>query len=189
METKETLLRYLRSSREALLWKADGLSERDLRLPRTPTGTSLIGLVKHCAFVEHGYLVECIGHPSPLTLPRVDFDADPNADLYAAPDETSAGLIDLYREVAKVVEKSVTAHDLDAPGHVPWWGEHADTTLGRLLVHTLQDVSRHAGQADIIREGIDGAAGLLPGNSNLWEPEGGWAAHVTRLTGIAEAAR
>ncbi|HEV8525923.1 MAG TPA: DUF664 domain-containing protein, partial [Actinomycetes bacterium] len=54
-EPKAALRHYLQSNRDALLWKLDGLGERDLRMPRTPTGTNLIGIVKHMANVEIGY--------------------------------------------------------------------------------------------------------------------------------------
>ena len=57
MEIKESLIRYLAGVRTALIGKAEGLSERDARSPRTATGTNLAGLVKHCAMIEHGYLV------------------------------------------------------------------------------------------------------------------------------------
>ncbi|SDL62898.1 DinB family protein [Tessaracoccus oleiagri] len=189
MSMKDTLARYLSSQREALLWKATGLSEYDLRRPLTPTGTNLLGLVKHCALVEHGYLVESMGRTSRLALPRVDFDADPNGDFVACPDETAESLIALYRAVGDEVERSVVSLDLDAPGHVEWWGDSGDTTFGRLLVHVLAEVARHAGHADILREAVDGAAGLTDGNTNLWEPEGGWEAHVARVTELAEGAR
>lgn len=188
MDIKDILSTHLRSSRESLLWKAERLGEHDLRLPRTPTGTNLVGLVKHCALVEHGYVIGCFGRTSSLKLPDVDFDADPNGDFYATAEETVASLITLYRRVGEVVDAAIAEMDLDTPGHVPWWGERGDTTLGRILVHVLQDVSRHAGHADILREGIDGSAGLSEGNSYLWEPSGGWPAYVERLTALADRA-
>ncbi len=61
MDEKDILARYLRAAREGLVWKTEGLSERDLRLPRTSTGTSLLGLVKHCAGVEAEYFGACLG--------------------------------------------------------------------------------------------------------------------------------
>ena len=186
METYENLARYLRAAREGLMWKLDGLSERDLRLPRTPTGTSLLGLVKHCAGVEEGYFGACLGRASGVRLPESDFDADPNGDLYALADEPASDLVEAYRQVGAYVDVTLAELPLDTPAHVPWWGDQADTTLGRLAVHVVYDISRHAGQADILREQIDGAAGLNRDNTNLWEPEGGWAAHVAKLTAIAE---
>ena len=61
MEMKEALVHYLGEQRGALLLKVDGLSERDARMPRTPTGTNLIGIVKHCMNVEYGYFGPTFG--------------------------------------------------------------------------------------------------------------------------------
>ncbi len=63
LNAKADLLRYLQASRDALLWKLDGLSEYDVRRPLTPTGTNLLGLVKHTAGVEIGYFGEVFGRP------------------------------------------------------------------------------------------------------------------------------
>ncbi|MBB1516427.1 DinB family protein [Tessaracoccus sp. MC1679] len=188
MDIKEILLNHLRSSREALLWKTEGLSERELRLPRTVTGTNLLGLVKHCAFVEHGYFIDCFARTSPIVIPALDYGADPNADFYATRDERAVDLVRQYREVGQVVDSAIEEMPLETPGRVAWWGERGETTLARILVHVLNDITRHAGQADIIREGIDGAAGLLSGNTNLWVPAEGWAAHRTMLTRLADEA-
>jgi hypothetical protein len=51
-QRKAALHEYLQNGREALMWKLDGLPERELRRPRTPTGTNLLGMVKHMANVE-----------------------------------------------------------------------------------------------------------------------------------------
>lgn len=186
METKTLLLRYLRASRDALIWKAEGLSERDLRLPRTPTGTNLAGLIKHCAFIEHGYFVECFAQSSPLSLPSFDFDADPQADFYLTAEESAADTIKLYRQVGEVVDEIVERFPLAAAGYVPWWGERSHTTLEAVLVHVLAEVARHAGHADIIREGIDESVGLRPAVPNTEAPPGGWPAHVRKLTDLAD---
>lgn len=185
MDIKDCLLSYLTGLRAALLGKIEGLSEQAARTPRTPTGTNLAGLVKHCAMIEHGYLVDCLGQDSPLTLPAVDFNADPNADLYLAADESLAEVVALYRAVAVVVTSVVERLPLEAPAHVAWWGERAETTLTVLLPHVLAEIARHTGQADIIREGIDGVAGMRTAGDNLWQPEGGWPAHVARLQSLA----
>ena len=61
-----------------------------------------------------------------------------------------------------------TPNPLDATGSVPWWPEdRRNVTLHRLLVHVIAETNRHAGHADIVRELIDGAAGLRADNSNL----------------------
>lgn len=88
MDEKDIYTRYLRATREALIWKTEGLSEREVRLPRTPTGTSLLGLVKHCASVEAEYFGPCLGREHGIPMPAYD-DTDPNSDLYAAASESA----------------------------------------------------------------------------------------------------
>src|SRR4051794_18051647 len=78
---KTHLRRYLGTAREALLWKLNGLSEYDIRRPLTPTGTNLLGLVKHSAGVEGGYFGDVFGRPYDEPLPWMAEDAEPNADM------------------------------------------------------------------------------------------------------------
>ena len=86
---KTDLRQNLQNGREALLWKLDGLSEYDIRRPLVPTGTNLLGLVKHMAFVELGYFGDTFARPSPDQLP---WDAsDPNSDMFARPAGESGG--------------------------------------------------------------------------------------------------
>ncbi|HET9022383.1 MAG TPA: DUF664 domain-containing protein, partial [Ornithinibacter sp.] len=59
MDPKATAWRYLQAQREAVLWKVEGLPERDLRMPLTPSGTNLLGVVKHLAGVEAEYFGVC----------------------------------------------------------------------------------------------------------------------------------
>ena len=188
-EPKAALRHYLQASRDALLWKLDGLGERDLRLPRTPTGTNLIGIVKHMANVENGYFGDTFGRvwPTPHELvSEEDYVADPQADWYATESETCEGIVDLYRRVWTFADPTIEELPLDALGRVAWWGEDRNpVTLERVIVHVIVDLTRHVGQADILREHIDGAVGLRADTSNL--PEGqDWPAYVTRLTRLAE---
>ncbi|MFK5635072.1 MULTISPECIES: DinB family protein [unclassified Ornithinimicrobium] len=186
MSEKEQLIRYLRTSRESVMWKTEGLSERELRTPRTTTGTNLLGLVKHCASVELEYFSSCLGRDSGIRMPDVDLDTDPDGDLYATAEESAEELLDLYRRVGAYVDATLAELPLDTPARVPWWGERAETTLGHLVVHVLFDVSRHAGHADILREGVDGVTGLRQEGDNISEPEGGWAAHRDKLQRLAD---
>lgn len=187
MDLKAFLHRKLKAERQALLWKAEGLGERDLRLPRTVTGTNLGGLLKHCAMVEYEYFVPSFGLTSEVTIPQIDYDVDPNGDFYVADGETAAEVVDLYRRVGDAVDAAIESLEMDAAGSIAWWPEERrQVTLGQILVHVLADIARHAGHADIVREGIDGTAGLSVNSPNLWEPDGGWAAHVSRLTALAD---
>jgi len=188
-EPKSALRHYLQSNRDALLWKLDGLSERDLRLPRTPTGTNLIGIVKHMANVEIGYFGDTFGRAWPTPEERVseeDFEADPQADWYATERETCDGIVDLYQRVWSFADATIEELPLDARGRVPWWGREQNlVSLHRIMVHVIDDLARHVGHADILREQVDGAAGLRAQVSNLPE-EFDWPAYVAKLTALAE---
>jgi uncharacterized damage-inducible protein DinB len=188
-DEKTVLLRYLRASRDDLIWKLDGLSERDARLPRTPTGNNLLGVIKHCLNVEAGYFGPTFGRefPTPDELvPMEAYDEDPQADWYARADETKDGLVDLYRRVALFADQTIEQLPLDAPGVVPWWGPGApEVTLQRIIVHVIYDLARHAGHADIMRESHDGAIGWQRENTNIPE-DYDWPAYVAKLTALAD---
>ena len=128
----------------------------------TPTGTNLLGLVKHCAGVECGYFGRVMGRPFPGEddLDWHDDDDDElGGDMYATAAESREQVTDFYRRVQAHSDATIGELPLDACGTVPWWPEERrHPTLHTLLVHTIQETARHAGHADIIRESIDGAA-------------------------------
>ncbi|MEV6775245.1 DinB family protein [Streptomyces syringium] len=156
---KHNLHGRLRRDREALLWKLDGLSEYDARRPLTATGTNLLGLVKHVASVEARYFGEVFGRPSPEPLPR--WQDSNGSDLWAAEDETRDQIVEFYRRTWEHSDATINELPLDAPGHVPWWPEpYPNTNLFAIMVHVLSESVRHAGHADILREGLDGRTGL-----------------------------
>lgn len=185
------LRRYLAQARAALLWKLDGLGERDLRRPLTPTGTSLLGIVKHCANVEIGYFGPTFGRPwphgeHPVLVPFSAYDDDPQVDWWVAADVPAAEVVAFYGQVATFVETTLTDLPLDTTGTVPWWpADRAGTTLHRIAVHVIEDLSRHAGQADILRERIDGAVGLVSTSTNV-PADYDWPSYVARLQAIAD---
>jgi hypothetical protein len=157
---------YLRGARETLVWKLDGLGEYDIRRPLTLTGTNLLGLVKHNAGTHLRYFGEVFGRAHDLSLPWTLVDAEPNADMWAKPDETRHDIVMLYRSTWELADATINELPLDAVGRVPWWGDSA-VTLHHVLAHVTSETQRHAGHADIIREFIDGSAGLLEGHGNL----------------------
>lgn len=184
-DPKEAFRTYLRSAREALLWKLDGLSERQLRTPMTLTGTNLLGLAKHCAGVEIGYLTECFGRPSGVDLSWMSLDAGFNVDMYATQDESREQIVALVRRAAELTDASLDALELDSEGYVPWW-ERNPVTLHLLLIHVSTELNRHVGHADILRELLDGKAGLNAGNDNLPPAdEQRWTSYREHLGDIA----
>ncbi len=176
---------YLQGARDVLLWKLEGLSERDVRLPRTPTGTNLLGLVKHALNTEVTYFGPTFGREWPTPDELVPHEgSDPLAGWYATESETAAGIVDLYRRVQAFADETIDALPLDAIGHVAHWGGE-EVTLHQIMVHKTADLQRHAGHADILREQLDGSVGLLPGHSNVPDTID-WTAHTHRLRVIAE---
>ena len=184
-DAKGVLKNYLQGGRDTLIWKLDGLSERDQRLPRTPTGMNLLGIVKHALNSEVLYFGPTFGREWPTRAELAPTDGtDPQADWYATADESAADLVDLYRRVQRFADETIDALPLDAIGHVAHWGG-AEVTLYEVMVHTTVDLQRHAGHADIVREHIDGSAGLLPHASNLPDHTD-WQAYVATLTALAD---
>lgn len=197
---KALLLARLRSDRSTLWQKAglvgeQPLPEREQRTPMTPTGTNLLGLVKHVALVEAQYFGDCLGNPFPD--PPAYYDAEdptfePDDDLWAFADESPADVLALARRAAAHAEAGVAAHALGDVGVVPWWGSAGrEATLAELMVHMLDELARHLGHADILRELLDGQAGLREGVSNLpaHRTPDEWARRRARLQALADASR
>jgi uncharacterized damage-inducible protein DinB len=189
-DPKADLRRYLQIAREALLWKLDGLAEYDVRRPMVPTGTNLLGLVKHVASVEAGYFGATFGRPFPEPLPWLEEDAEPNADMWATAEESREQVVGLYHRVWAHSDATIETLALDAIGHVPWWPpERSEVTLHRILVHMIAETDRHAGHADVVRELIDGAVGLRPDNNNLPPvDQAWWESYRERLEQVAQLA-
>jgi Protein of unknown function (DUF664) len=184
-DLKAELQRKLQAGRATLLSKLDGLSEHDRRRPMTPTGTNLLGLVKHLAGLEYLYLGESFGRPAPETLSWVeDGSIWQGADMWAKPDESSEYIIGLYRRACAHADRVIADLDLDAPGSVAHWPpDRRDTTLGMLLIRMVAETAQHAGHADIVRELIDGKGG--PDQDGL--DESGWREYLARVQAAADA--
>jgi uncharacterized damage-inducible protein DinB len=191
-DDKSQLKAYLQIVRDAMLWKLDGLSEYDVRRPLVRTGTNLLGLVKHLASVEIGYFGDTFGRAFGQPLPWWADDAETNADLWATADETRGDIVDLYRRAWAHADRTIDELPLGAVGHVPWWPEdRREVTLHRVLVHVIAETNRHAGHADIVRELIDGAAGLRAERDNMPQQDAvWWRDYYDKLERVArEAAR
>jgi uncharacterized damage-inducible protein DinB len=188
---KADLQRYLQRGRDALLWKLEGLGEYDARRPMTPTGTNLLGMVKHLAYVELGYFGDTFGRPFPGPQPWLDDDADPTADLWATAEESREEIVARYRRAWAHADATIEALPLEAAGRVPWWqGDRAGVSLHQILVHVVAETHRHAGHADIVRESIDGAVGMRPDADNLppGVDEAWWRDYRERLERVAREA-
>jgi len=149
---KESLQVALERHRDAVLWKLEGLGDDDLRRQMTPSGTSLLGLVKHLAAVEYGWFCDTFGRETE-PLP---FDDTPDADLRIRPDETTEEVLAFYGRARAAADGAIDELEVEDTG-TAWFGEAV--TLRWVLIHMVEETARHAGHADIIRELIDGMAG------------------------------
>lgn len=183
---KADLQHYLRLSRQSLLEKLEGTTEYDGRRPLTATGTNLLGLIKHLAAIEAGYLGDTFGRPFPEPLPWMSEEAEDNADMWATAEESREEVLGLYARATTHADATVETLPLDATGRVPWWGDRGDVTLHRILLHVIAENQRHAGHADIVRELVDGAVGMRRDNTNLpTQDPTWWSSHRERLEQVA----
>jgi uncharacterized damage-inducible protein DinB len=183
---KEDLHHYLRDARESILWKLDDLGERDVRRPLTPTGTNLLGLVKHLTTVELLYFGIVFDRPPLNPVPWLRPDLEPNIDLWAAQDESREYIVGGYRDAWRHADATIAELDLDAVATIVWWPEK-QATLHRVLAHVVAETQRHLGHADIVRELVDGAVGLRKGQDFLPpRDEQSWQAHRSRLANVAD---
>jgi hypothetical protein len=184
-DLKHELHRQLRVARGTVLAKLHGLSEYDMRRPMTPTGTSLLGLVKHLAGVEYVYLGESFDRPPPDAMSWVeDGTIWDGADMWATAGDTSEDLIALYQRACAHGDSTIEALELDAAGSVAHWPEdRRATTLGVLLIRMVTETAQHAGHADIVRELIDGQAG----NDANFATDVDWPEYVARVQQAANS--
>lgn len=152
-EEKPSLQASLDRHREVVLWKISGLDDAQLRAPMTPSGTNLLGLVKHLAGVEYAWFCETFGRETEA-LP---FDEDdPDADLRVEPHESTADIIAFYERARAAADEAIAELDLDDRG-TAWFGDAV--SMRWVLIHMIEETARHAGHMDILRELIDGATG------------------------------
>jgi hypothetical protein len=184
-DLKDELHRKLQESRAVMLSKLDGLSEYDRRRPLTPSGTNLLGLVKHLAGLEYGYLGDPFGRPAGETMSWIeDGSIWQGADMWAKPEESTGYITGLYRRACAHADDVITALDLESPGSVAHWpADRRDTTLGVLLIRMVAETAQHAGHADIIRELIDGKGG--PDQDSI--DESTWREYTAQVQAAADA--
>jgi uncharacterized damage-inducible protein DinB len=152
---KEILRASLDRHQDAVLWKLEGLDDEQLRRPMTPSGTNLLGLVKHLASVHYGWFVEAFGEEvEPLWF-------DPaTEDMAVGPGETTQQIIDFYGRARAAADQVIASRPLEALGRPSW--RDITVSLRWVLVHMIEETARHAGHMDILRELIDGATGDHP---------------------------
>jgi hypothetical protein len=152
-DEKQSLHVSLDRHRDAVLWKLEGLDDANLRRAMTPSGTNLLGLVKHLAAVEYNWFCQTFGRD---TEPLPFDDDDPDADLRVTPNETTEDILAFYRRARAAADQAINEVDLDQTG-TAWFGDAV--SMRWVLIHMVEETARHAGHVDILRELIDGMTG------------------------------
>jgi uncharacterized damage-inducible protein DinB len=150
---RELLTRFLDFERDTLLWKVSGLTREQLTTPRSPSGLSLLGIVKHLAYVERSWFQRrFMGRDVHVAWRGVE----PDADFHIADDEAPESVFAFYRAEIEQSRRIVAATgsldqlavDADRPVSLRW-----------ILVHMIEETARHVGHADLMREVTDGQTG------------------------------
>ncbi len=149
---RELLTTFLDYHRQTLLWKAEGLSDADLRRMMTPSGLSLLGLIKHLAYVERSWFQHVFAGED-VSFPWTK--EDPEADFRIESDETTQAIFTLYQAEAKRSREIVAASSLDDTAH----RGKDKPSLRWIMIHMIEETARHNGHADLMREAIDGQTG------------------------------
>ncbi|MCO1654844.1 DinB family protein [Pseudonocardia humida] len=145
-DERSTLVGFLDYLRSAIAAKAEGVPEPQVRAAGVPSGTNLLGLVKHLTAVERFYFLG-------------EDVADWAGTMRATPEETVDRVLAAYRDaIARANEVIGTYSDLALPAPRPSRRASAPS-MRWLLVHMIEETGRHAGHADILREQIDGSTG------------------------------
>jgi uncharacterized damage-inducible protein DinB len=153
---REALVVYLRQQRDGLKNAAYGLTEDQLRLRPTASALTVGGLIKHAASTELGWTETMIGNPNHATE-RTYLDSFRLTDA-----DTLPSIIAEFDRVAAATAAAVAGLDdlgtkVQLP-EAPWMPSDPEGYSARwILLHIMEELARHAGHADIIREQIDGA--------------------------------
>jgi len=150
---REGLTGFLDAQRDILVRKIEGLTDQEARTAPTVSSLSLLGILKHCALWERRWFqVIFAGRSFPGDWPEVRSPL--GEDFQVGEHDTVQHWLGYYREQVEESRLIVVAADLDAPCAM-----EPDRNLRWVLLHHIEEVARHAGHADIIRETIDGSTG------------------------------
>ena len=154
-DEKKLLASFIDTQRAAMLALSGGLSDEELRKRLVPSDTTILGMIKHLAFVERWWFQD-VFEGRECTYPWTKDDMD--ADFRIEPEESTAQILGLYRAECGASRAIFESHD---PGDISTnHSERPPCSLKWVVLHMIEETARHAGQADILREQLDGKTGL-----------------------------
>ncbi|MBK5268976.1 MAG: DinB family protein [Acidimicrobiia bacterium] len=151
------LSRYLDAYRGAIRWKVAGLTREQAARSMVPSGTSLLGIVKHMGYVEQGWFQEVIDRRELESIP-------PDEEFTPADNETVDQMVAFFDEQCAISREILSSRDLDEM--VPF--HDGELSIRDVVVHMIEETARHAGHMDILREQIDGQTGGFPPGGLPW---------------------
>lgn len=152
----DALGKCLDDYRSICRWKVEGLTREQAMAPGVESGTSVLGIIKHLAFVERFWYQTVLGGV------EVDYpwtDDDPDADWRIEDDDTIESILALFDGEVSISQQIHSG--LTSPDAVVAVGTRRES-VRNVLIHMVEEIARHAGHLDILREQIDGATGWGP---------------------------
>jgi uncharacterized damage-inducible protein DinB len=154
---------FLDYHRDTFRWKCAGLTQDQLAQPHPPSTMTLGGMMKHLALNEVGWFQRTMngqGYPPPFDT--VDWDADPDWEWHSAKDDPPQELRDLFDQCVGLADQAIDeclARDGLDTKSVRQSREGGAFNLRWVILHMIEEYARHNGQADLIRESVDGETG------------------------------
>jgi hypothetical protein len=164
-DDRDAVLTFLEYHQSAFFAVAYGLTDEQARATPTVSSLSIGGLIKHATGVQRGWMQRVVAapdKPAPDHRPFEERAAEYQDEYRMRDDETLSDVLAALKKQNAETLKTLSDKDFDIPVPVPrdapWFPSDIEAWSIRWVAHHLiNELARHAGHADIIRESIDGA--------------------------------
>jgi uncharacterized damage-inducible protein DinB len=162
----DTLTGSLERQRRTFAWKCGGLDAAGLSATVGVSSVTLGGLLKHLALIEDHYFTHRLaGRELGAPWDTVDWDAEPDWEWHSAVADRPEQLMALWQDAVARSRAALAQAVADGGPEQPTrftWPDGRTPSLRRLLIDLIEEYARHVGQADLIRESVDGLVGEDP---------------------------
>ncbi|MGZ4451927.1 MAG: DinB family protein [Nocardioides sp.] len=165
-DERSALAGYLRQQQDAFRNAAFGLTDQQAGLRTTASALTVGSLIKHVTLVSRSWLDVALAAPG---RPALGPSAEGATEAWLAAwtwteSDTLAEALRAFDEVSASILAAVAQADLDTPAPVPdapWFPKDvASWSVRWVWFHVIEELARHAGHADIVREALDGATSI-----------------------------
>ncbi len=164
-DERQTVLEFLRFNQNAFFAVAYGLTDEQARSKPSVSALSIGGLIKHATGVQRSWMARVTAAPESPPRDERPFEqqvAEYEDEYVMREDETLAQLLARLRtqneDTLRIFEQAEWDTPVPVPHDVPWFPADLDFWNVRwVALHLIEELTRHAGHSDIIRESIDGA--------------------------------